>query len=800
MEKYYWLIPSPIIVLMTLMFYVNERGEFGALNNHWVREQVYPETRTISGFLTNWKFQIRGPEPPKNKIVIVEIDSESIEVLGRWPWHRNYMAFLIDEIFKAGAKVVGLDMVFSEPDERIPPELKEVLESQNLGALIPEFETDLQLKETIGANSDKLVLGWSSDSVCQPRYGGKDRCKVDDPDFVKKLSGFEKFSIKDFRPSPSFNVQNTNIQTLTAIIKNIPLYEEVGSHAGTFNANVDPDGVIRKSTLALLAGGAVYPALGLEMARVGLNEDISLSINSDGSVGYVGLKKSDKLIPTTPLGMMNINFRGGADSFPYVSAIDLMGDEQEIRIWPLREKSVKNIKFDCPTCADKKNDFNQSFQTAQRNDLFKDAYVLIGVSALGVYDIRSFPFDENVPGVEGHANILDNILSGDMIKSSSTSGLTFLVYVLLTIGGVVLSITTSRLGAVPSLLFFVGIFGLIFGIDNFVLFRKNIDLDSVWIYLSYISVFSINSIVHYIHEERSKKFLRGAFAKYVAPAVVDSIVKDPTTLSLGGDRRELTIMFSDIRSFTTMSEKMDAKVLAQFLNDYLGKMTELVFEYDGTLDKFIGDAVMSFWGAPLPLADHAYNACISTIQMQKKLAEDRPYYLKEYGIDVRVGIGLNTGIVSVGNMGSEDNFNYTVIGDDVNLAARLEGLTKEYGVGIIATRATINQIEESGKEVPDIRVIDYVKVKGKAKSVEIVEVCDREYDKAGLAKFEASRQLYLQQRWDEAISGFLEASEMLRQESDSADGPSERFIRISKWFKENPPNADWDGSWTMTSK
>jgi adenylate cyclase len=259
-------------------------------------------------------------------------------------------------------------------------------------------------------------------------------------------------------------------------------------------------------------------------------------------------------------------------------------------------------------------------------------------------------------------------------------------------------------------------------------------------------------------------------------------------------------MFSDIRSFTTFSEKMDAPKLAHFLNDYLGIMTNIVFANQGTLDKYIGDAIMAFWGAPLDQPMHAGNACSAAMAMMKALHENKARWKTEFDVDVNIGVGINSGPVNVGNMGSSDNFSYTVIGDHVNLSSRLEGLTKAYGVSILTTRFTFDEIVKAGGSLPPHRILDNVKVKGKKNAVELIQVLDRPLAKEGLVVFEEARQLYLGQRWDQAIDKFREANSYLAFSADQPDGPCDVFIERCTEFKANPPAKDWDGDWEMHSK
>ncbi len=776
-----WLLQIPVVVLFTFAFYVHEAGIQGNLQNELLRVKIFPVVRVISGWFTNFKFKIRGPEAPKNKIVIVEIDTDSLSKFGRWPWHRDLTAYLIQKTLDAGAKVVGLDMVFSEPDQRVPDELVKILEQNGLGPLVPNFETDLFLEKLIHENSERLVLGWMSPSPCQPAYSSAEECPVSDPEMLSVFpKDFEKFAYQNFKAPYGFDQNKTTLLSNAEVIANIEMYNKAAKHSGFFNAWPDDDGYVRRTNLVMTANGKAYPSLALEMLRTGLNEELEIELDQSQKVASIGLARSGRKIPVTPLGVMEINFRGPAMSYQYVRASEVMQDEDQINI----EKDRK-------------------IASASKMELLKDAYVLIGISAIGVFDMRAFPFDSNTPGVEGHANILDNLLSNDMFKPSvdNNGGKQRMIwmYILMVVGALAFAYTTEKLESVPALLLFVASLSGISFLDLKVLFQNQLNWNTSLLYLELCTIFGFTLAIKYVLEERNKKFIRGAFAKYVAPAVVDSILKDPTKLTVGGEKKELTILFSDIRSFTSFSEKMDAKALAGFLNDYLGIMTDVVFEYGGTLDKYIGDAVMAFWGAPLDQPEHASNACKAAIKMQQLLAQHRDRFKKQYGIDVEIGIGVNSGQVNVGNMGSDRIFEYTVIGDQVNLASRVEGLTKTYASGIVTTRFTLNDIAGVGLPLPAHRVLDFVKVKGKKNAVELVQLLEREYSPVGLRVFEEARQFYVTQKWDEAIEKFNQANELLKTEA-GPDGPSVMYIERCKEFKLSPPNADWDGSWEMHSK
>jgi adenylate cyclase len=778
MKGQLWLLQIPVILFFSLCFWIVELGFQGNLENTFLREKVYPVVSRPSHFLTDFKFTLRGPRPVKNKIVVIEVDSASIERFGRWPWHRDLTAYLIEKTFLAGAKVVGLDMVFSEPDLRIPAELTQILQQKKMGDLFQKFETDPVLKSVIQAYSNRLVLGWATETACQPGYEEPKFCPVTDPEAVKLYpEEYSKFSIGSFNNSKGFDPQKTPMLSYVTPIANIPEYNSVAHHVGFFSAVLDVDGYIRRTNLFAFAAGRPYPSLALEMARVGLQDSLQLTLDDQFRVKSLGFQNTKKMIPVTPLGSMQVNFRGPSNVFPHISAEDVLSEQDVIQ-----------------------DPMNPSLLGHSKSELLKDAFVLIGLSAIGVFDMRQFPFESNAPGVYGHAHILDNLLSGDPIVPGSFGTRSLWILLLMIFGVSAFAYTISRIDAIPALALTLSVFIGIGYLDFVVLFRNNHNWNTSFLYLEVSSVFILIIAAKYVLEERNKKFIRSAFSKYVAPVVVDSILKDPTKLSLGGEKRETTILFSDIRGFTTFSEKMDAKALAAFLNDYLGIMTGIVFEHQGTLDKYIGDAIMAFWGAPLDQPKHAFNSCRSAVEMMRALEKHHGRFKSQYDIDVKVGIGLNSGVVNVGNMGSEQNFEYTVIGDHVNLASRLEGLTKKYGAGIVTSRFTFDAIQQSGEALPPHRILDQVKVKGKKKAVELIQLLEKEYSQRGLDLFAEGRTLYTAQKWKEAIQAFHAASQLLQLNPESPDGPSQIYLERCKLFLINPPGSDWDGSWEMDSK
>ncbi len=850
MKDKLWLFQIPVVILFTLAFYVTERGLQGELKNTFLSERVYPKLQRVMTPVSDFKFAVRGKIAPKNKIVILEVDDEAVTTYGRWPWHRDMIAALLHKTFEAGAKVVGLDIVFSEKDQRVSENMRAMLQGKNLldSSAIESFETDHDLTRVIQRYSDRLVLGTTSLDQCrparsfrkivmrEPEGGGAPEKMVDfDPNECQQpidhpgiADNFPKYWDRLALPGDhfpkTFDPWQTPVLTLLMGLSNLEEYTEVAKHQGYFNAFPDQDHVIRRSALVMFYNGYVMPSLALEMARTGLNENVEVKINSNNHIETIRFANAGRDIPVTAMGSMEINFKGPNRTFPYIAATELLGEQTPEEAAPLaqgseptpvpevaQEAANQVVQAREPAAAESASEAPVSKDSPapagtlapavpSKKDILKDAYVLLGVTAVGANDWRAFPTDPNSAGVEGHAHILDNLLSGDMLVTGKSGYGSIWMLILMVIGALLFAYAVQRLEAVPALLLAIFSFAGVGYVDMRVMFERNVNWNSAFFYIEMFVIFFVTLSAKYVIEERNKKFVKSAFSKYVAPAVVDSILKDPAKLVVGGEKKDLTIMFSDIRSFTTFSERLDAKVLAAFLNDYLGIMTKIVFANQGTLDKYIGDAIMAFWGAPLDQPNHALHACQAASKMMVALGEHKKRYKEQFGVDVNIGIGINSGPVNVGNMGSTDNFSYTVIGDHVNLSSRLEGLTKEYRVSILTTRFTFDDIQKAGSAYPLHRVLDFVKVKGKKKAVELIQVLEGPMPEEALQKFQEGRTCYTAQKWDEAIEIFKQTAASLATEANGPDGPSEMFIERCEDFKKAPPPEGWDGSWEMHSK
>lgn len=654
-----------------------------------VTSRLHPNAtlRRVEAFFTDIKFRLRGTQFPKNHIVIVDIDDASVNRLGRWPWRRDYTGFLIDQIFAAGARLVALDMSFPEPTEFIPEELDAELRQRKLGPLLDRFHPDLKLAETFRKHSDKLVGAWWSEFLCQPRYSTAESCPVLKDSFRENLPAkLERFSLR----TDNFPMDRTIVYSAPQVATNIPLLEDNLVAQGFANATRDPDGLSRRTPLVIAVNGKLYPSLPLATASRALKLPVKARLDGDGALAELKIGK-DLAVAAASNGVGNINFRGPAHSYTYVSAMEMLAYEPG-RPRELAEASVA--------------------------DQLADAVVLVGVSAIGASDIAASPLDSHMPGVEIQATLIDNLMSGDLLSNPSGAFILF-VLSLLSIP-LAVALLAHRLRPTAAAAAFAAVFAVLALVDVYALFARHIDLPTGYLYLSVAGNFLITLFYRYASEEKQRKFLKTAFGKYVSPVVVDQILKD-RQLNLGGQKQTLTLLFCDVRDFTTFSETRDAKEVGDFLNEYLDLLTEIVFLHGGTVDKYIGDAIMAFWGAPLPQPDHARRAMLAAQEIQRAVMSYHDYFLEKHRIDLRIGIGLHTGPVAVGNMGSHRTFSYTAIGDTVNLAARLESATKEHKVSCLLSASTLT----AAYPIPDAlrtRKIGGIHVKGKEQEIEVHEL------------------------------------------------------------------------------
>ena len=524
---------------------------------------------------------------------------------------------------------------------------------------------------------------------------------------------------------------------------------------GHVNFSSDKDGVVRSIHLFTRFNDHLYPTLALKI-YMDLHDVDSLGISSSDGLDLYTRGKKVETIPMDANGFMRIQYFGTYKSFRYISFYDIL---------------KKNVPA----------------------EYFKDKIVLVGTSLAGLFDLRSTPIWKAFPGVEIHANIMETMLKKAYI---TRIGPNQTLLIMLSIG-ILLGILMSYLSPLYSLIL-LAITGLAHIVIASMLFLdSNIWLDIITPLFTAFLTFSFVYMYRFATEERNKRFIRNTFSHFVTKSVVDELLANPDKIKLGGEKKICTVFFSDVAGFTTISEKLSPEELVHLLNDYLTEMTDIVFKYDGMLDKYEGDAIMAVYGAPVSHGNDAYNACAAALEMQEALVRMRTMFKKQGRQELFVRMGINTGPMVVGNMGSETRFDYTVMGDSVNLGARLEPANKQYGTEIMIGPETYKQ---AGDKIIS-RQLDLLRVKGKNEPVKVYELVGlaakgvSEDKLRVLELFNQGFKEYLKQNWDWAINYFEQALSI-----DPSDNPSKRYAKRCRLYKENPPGAGWDGVFTMTTK
>lgn len=551
------------------------------------------------------------------------------------------------------------------------------------------------------------------------------------------------------------DVSEIPIISFPTVETNIPIIARSSYASGFFNVIHDRDGIIRTANLLVLFNGDMYPSLPLAGLKNYLGDDILLDVNVYGIEGlYIGPKR----IPVDESGRLTLNYYGMEGSFRTIPAVDVI-----------------------------KNRLNP--------DSLKGMFVFVGPTETGIADIRTTPLDPTLPGVEIHATLVSNILQNNFLyRNAMVIGLEIIFICLFPL---ILAISFTFIKrTITALVFFLITMGSYILVD-YILF-KDMFLNTTVIYptLSISITYLCSEAYKNLIEERHSRFLKKAFSSYVSPALVGQIIKNPDMLKLGGEKRKISVLFSDIRSFTTISERLSPEELVLLLNKYMGPMTDILLAKKGTLDKYIGDAIMAIYNAPINVEDHSIMACETALDMLDKLKEINEGFKKRGLIELDIGIGINTGDAIVGNMGSDVRFDYTAIGDTVNLASRLEGLNKVYRTHIIVSEFTREHVVElMGKENKRFyfRELDLIRVKGKEKPVKIYELL-KEADQNLLDEFTAALNLYRKCEFEKAKEIFRWVYEQHR------DPTSTVFMERCDEFIENPHPGEWDGVYVAKSK
>jgi len=701
----------------------------------------------LENYTYDMRLNLLMPSTIDNRIVIVDIDEKSLIEQGRWPWSRDKMARMVNQLFATyEINTLGFDVVFAEKDESSGLKNLEWMQERYLkddagfadalDIVKPSLDYDLIFANSL--KNRKVVLGYYF------QING-------DTNHVGQLPT-ETFSAESFENQP---IAFTEASGYGA---NLDILQQSAISAGHFNPEPDADGITRKIATLIKYKGNYYDSLTVAVARTYLGNPVmeakfaKVGVN-ENYVGLEAFEMAGKRIPVDEEVATLIPYRGPQGSFKYISASDVLNN----KIPP---------------------------------EVLKNKIVLVGTTAPGLMDLRAAPVQSSFPGVEVHANIISGILDNNIKERPAfTKGIEF---TLLLLAGLLLAFTLPRLNPLKATLLTFAVLTTVLGINFAGWQYANLVLPIASVLLMISLIYLLNMSYGFFIESHGKRQLTGLFGQYVPPELVNEMAKNLEVTNLKGESREMTVLFSDIRGFTNISEGLDPKQLTQMMNEFLTPMTKIIHEHRGTIDKYMGDAIMAFWGAPLRDKNHAQHALNATLQMNASIKEINEKFAAKGWPAIRMGFGLNTGNMVVGNMGSSFRMAYTVMGDSVNLGSRIEGLTKSYGVNIIVSEFVKAQI-------PDMfyRELDIVRVKGKNRPVAIFEPLGKELTKETLDElnlYHEAIKSYRNGDWGLAGKQFKTLEKMFSHPLYIL------YTERIKQFKKTSRSTNWDGVFTYESK
>ena len=736
MQKYIKTIISTAIILLFISLPL---GKFNL-----------PLLNQIENFTYDTRLKYTAPYTVDSNVVILDIDEKSLAELGQWPWKRNVMADLVDKLFEHyKVNNLGFDIIFAEPDNDTSFELLNSLAKGPLKsdeaflkeykAIIPKLNHDKIFADSLEGR--KTILGFAF-------YNEQNTNNTSLPETVLELQDDISEKLLLIKQS--------------AYIGNITKLQDKAFSAGFIdNPSIshDIDGVFRRVPLLQIYDGKIYESLAFGLFRSAIDSPpIEIQIeDSDETEALINkINVGNYQIPVDQESNILVPYRGYWKSFPYISIVDVLNKSTPV-------------------------------------EALKDAIVIIGTSAAGLKDLRTTPFETGYPGVEVHANIISGIIEGRVKDQPSyTYALEFLLLLAL---GILLTYMMPRLSPLFTTLATGLILFLLIAGNLYAWQELNLVLPLTNSLLLVVTLFGLHMSYGFFIESYNKRQITRLFGQYVPPELVDELSEHPEVLSVDGETREMSVLFSDVRSFTTISENLNPKELTQFINGFLTPMTRIIHQNRGTIDKYMGDAIMAFWGAPLTDEQHARNTLIAGLEMIDEMKNLSAEFKQRGWPEIKIGVGINSGPMNVGNMGSEFRMAYTVLGDTVNLGSRLEGLTKNYGVEIIVSEYTKEMVQDY-----EYRFLDQVRVKGKDQPVNIYEPLGKkselnEQRKNELDQYRNALESFFSQDWDTACEQFSELQ---------IDFPERKIYNIyferANIYKDAPPSKDWDGIFTHTSK
>lgn len=724
----------------------------------------------------DYRMRSRGTRPMSDKVGLLAVDEKSIAKFGRWPFSRSSYSDALKNLKNAGVKWIGFDAIFSEPENISLNDALEPMQDVLQNSLSPSGVLDpkrfvLGITTLIKSNPADQSFGKAISDFTNIVQGyallPADQAQSLERDWSEGRKALQK-NVLEFIEVPS--ELNSANQNESYPLINTPTIAGQSPIIGFLNNHQDSDGLMRRYQLIEVAGtsqGQVkfVPSFGLQIAAQYLNRKIKLQLGHRSNRVVLFDQTGDEI--SIPL-----------DSRDYTTLINHYGEHT------LSDGRVT------PTII--------SLADASENILPKRVpeVLVFGSTAVGADDKRPSPLNAYANGPEHHIAVIENILRQDFLHRPWY----FYIFELagLAIGGALLCLLLSKASAVSSLIIVIATHGTLEFVDRVYLFGKNYIFNLGVFHLQSAFIFIAMMLFKYFIEEREKREIKGAFQHYLNPSVINQLLESPGGLKLGGEKRELTVFFSDVRGFTSISEVLSPEALANLLNEYFTPMTNIVLNSGGLLDKYIGDALMAVWGAPLPINDHADRALDSALKMLDALDHLREGWKTRSLPTIDIGCGINTGPMVVGNMGSNQRFDYTVLGDAVNLGSRLEGITKEYGVRIICSDTTRKDLKNPDRFV--LRELDWIKVKGKNEPVTIFEVMrfnPEEIEKTKKIKdlFESGLGKYRTREFEAAQASFIQILQIAPN-----DGPASIFLERCEHYINDPVHPEWDGIWVMKSK
>jgi len=707
----------------------------------------------LEHFSYDFRLNLLMPNTLDARIVIVDIDEKSLAAEGRWPWGRNRLAHLVNILFdEYHIDTLGFDVVFAEKDESSGLNQLESIQHQFFAG-DAQFEKALQTVKP-DLNYDQLFA-----------------------DSLKKhnvVLGYYFHTEGDANtagvlPSPLFESgefeQPVGANRATGFGANLSLLQQQVNYAGHFNLEADDDGIARRVSMLIAYQGRYYDALSLAVFRAHLGNPPIRAVFAELGAGdhYAGLEAlqvANKRIPVDSQVTSLIPYRGRQGSFLYVSATDVLHGK------------VPQAKL-------------------------SNKIVLIGTSAPGLMDLRAAPVQNVFAGVEVHANLIAGMLDQNIKQQPAyLQGLEFL---LMLVAGLLLAFILPNQSPLKATLTTLTVMLTVMSINVMSWKLVNLVIPISALLLMIVSIYLLNMSYGFFVESRAKRQITGLFGQYVPPDLVSELAQNPQAVTTQGESRDMTVLFSDIRGFTSISETLSPAQLTQIMNAYFTRMTQIIHDNRGTIDKYIGDAIMAFWGAPLADEQHVQHALNTALQMQLAMHELNQQFIAKGWPTLEVGIGINTGNMVVGNMGSNFRMAYTVMGDHVNLASRLEGLTKLYGAKIMLSESVKNKAPELL-----FRELDKVRVRGKENAVTIFEPIGLKsavslHTTAALDLYNMALKQYRQQNWQQAEQEFKHLQQMDVEYGQTPVLYALYLARIDE-FKITPPPPNWDGVFDASTK